>query len=46
MPIFDNTYNMQIWLLYKTRLYEQAKEVAKVRHKLRNSKGKDLDRYE
>jgi hypothetical protein len=35
-----------MWLLHKTRLCGQAKEVAKVRHELRNSKGKDLDRYE
>jgi hypothetical protein len=35
-----------MWLLHKTRLCGQAKEVAKVRHELRNSKGKDLERYE
>lgn len=46
ISIFDSAYNVQMWLLHKTRLCGQAKEVAKVRHELRNSKGKDLDRYE
>ena len=44
--LFDSAYNVQMWLLHKTRLCGQAKEVAKVRHELRNSNGKDLDRYE
>ena len=46
ISVFDSVYNVQMWLLHKTRLCGQAKEVAKVRHELRNSKGKDLDRYE
>ena len=38
ISIFDSAYNVQMWLLHKTRLSGQAKEVAKVRHELRNSK--------